>query len=70
VKIGARKAYFSCGHKLNYTCACTVKFYILKVKNTFMKSVYYHTNYVTCQLVQENQNDAERKLVLRALLYS
>ena len=73
VKIGAGKAYFSYGHrpKLNYTCACTVKFYdILKGKNTFVNSVYYYTNYGTCQLVQETQNDAERKPVLRALLHS
>jgi hypothetical protein len=71
VNIGTGKAYFSHGHKLNYICACTVKFYdILKIKNPFVESVYYHTNYGTCQLVQENQNDAERKLVLRALLHS
>jgi len=73
VKIGAGKAYFSYGHrpKLNYTCVCTVKFNdILKVKNAFVNSVYYHTNYGTCQLVQENENDAERKSFLRELLHS
>jgi len=48
VNIGAGKAYFSHGHKLNYTCACTVKFYvILKVKNTLVESEYYHTTYGT-----------------------
>ena len=73
MKIGAGKAYFSYGHrpKLNYTYACTVKFYdILKVKNAFVNSLYCHTNYGTCQLVPENQNDAEGKFVLRALLHS